>query len=738
VIDRPKLHPNCRVFDGAGSLMIRGARMGFRIEPARANFVRQLLARLDGTRSIEELLSGAGGTDGFYSLRLLQELEAYDLLGPEHPQETVGGALPRLDGLSCWVLGERLADGLVPALLAAGAAARRGPSIRDAADDLGRVVEGSDPGELIVVACAGGDLTMLEHANRELLKLRRAWVPMFALGGEGIAGPWIVQGRSACFRCLELRWLALSPAVAVENAYFESLRHPPAGAVADEGVDVPMALGALARLLASEGRLSQDGPRVFVSLARGGEPELHPIERDPECEECGPGSSRDLTADPGADWQAVRDRPALSLEALGQRLAPVSRGRAALAAPLSPAESTLDLAPGRPHVVLARFPIPKPERVRGEQSNWCHGGAANEADARTIAVVECLERYCGLSSPRGVASSTYEAISQEAVHPNDLPLFSPDQYRLAGFPFVPFRGDREMEWLRGTSLTSGRRRLVPRAAVYYGVDDPMLEGCSSGVAAHTSPAAAALNATFELVERDSLMIHWLHRISPPLLNVDSLDDVIVNFIREKGYRVVLADVTTDLGVSAVLAMATRTDREGPALLVGSGSSLSPLAAARRALNELYCAVVGVPSGWVPGAAPAPGDVTSIEAHERAYAHPSWLEKAEFLWGSTVRRPYPIPENDARPSDPVRDLERLVAHLDQRGHEVVVVDITSPEVARYGLFVGCVVVPGLQPIGFGPYGIRLGGRRLYEAPVRMGVFRSAPPEESINLVPHCFP
>jgi ribosomal protein S12 methylthiotransferase accessory factor len=48
-----------------------------------------------------------------------------------------------------------------------------------------------------------------------------------------------------------------------------------------------------------------------------------------------------------------------------------------------------------------------------------------------------------------------------------------------------------------------------------------------------------------------------------------------------------------------------------------------------------------------------------------------------------------------------------------------------------------IVPGLQPLGFGP-GLRLGGRRLYDAPLRMGVFSSRPAEQDLNRVPHCFP
>ena len=93
---------------------------------------------------------------------------------------------------------------------------------------------------------------------------------------------------------------------------------------------------------------------------------------------------------------------------------------------------------------------------------------------------------------------------------------------------------------------------------------------------------------------------------------------------------------------------------------------------------------------------------------------------------------------------VRDRARLdrlswiVEHLSARGFGVIGVDITAPDIARYGVRVMRAIVPGLQPLGFGPSGLRLGGRRLYDAPVRMGVFSSRPAEQDLNRFPHPFP
>jgi ribosomal protein S12 methylthiotransferase accessory factor len=80
----------------------------------------------------------------------------------------------------------------------------------------------------------------------------------------------------------------------------------------------------------------------------------------------------------------------------------------------------------------------------------------------------------------------------------------------------------------------------------------------------------------------------------------------------------------------------------------------------------------------------------------------------------------------------------VNRLREAGLDLVAVDLTTPDVARRGMTVARAVVPGAQPIGFGRTGLRLGGPRLYQAPVRMGYMASEPTEASLNPDPHCYP
>ena len=72
-------------------------------------------------------------------------------------------------------------------------------------------------------------------------------------------------------------------------------------------------------------------------------------------------------------------------------------------------------------------------------------------------------------------------------------------------------------------------------------------------------------------------------------------------------------------------------------------------------------------------------------------------------------------------------------LETQGLEAYSVDVTTPDVASVGLSVVRVVVPGLYgnaPAAFPP----LGGRRLYEDPVRLGWVPRPIEEDDIVLEP----
>jgi ribosomal protein S12 methylthiotransferase accessory factor len=137
---------------------------------------------------------------------------------------------------------------------------------------------------------------------------------------------------------------------------------------------------------------------------------------------------------------------------------------------------------------------------------------------------------------------------------------------------------------------------------------------------------------------------------------------------------------------------------------------------------------------MPGAAADPQEVQTLDDRSRAYAHPDWLRYANFLWASSHRASWPRPgEYGISTIEPAS----VFGQLEEHGHRVIGVDITAPDVAGHGLFVVRAVVPDLQPLALGG-GARLGGRRLYEAPVGMGYRGVSPHEEELYTFPHCFP
>ena len=81
------------------------------------------------------------------------------------------------------------------------------------------------------------------------------------------------------------------------------------------------------------------------------------------------------------------------------------------------------------------------------------------------------------------------------------------------------------------------------------------------------------------------------------------------------------------------------------------------------------------------------------------------------------------------------LEDLVASLAMVAGDVLVADVTPPDVAALGVRVVRGIVPGFQPIHFGADQARLGHPRLFTAPHRWGL-RDRPAERAdLNPDPH---
>ena len=85
----------------------------------------------------------------------------------------------------------------------------------------------------------------------------------------------------------------------------------------------------------------------------------------------------------------------------------------------------------------------------------------------------------------------------------------------------------------------------------------------------------------------------------------------------------------------------------------------------------------------------------------------------------------------------RDVDVLVERIARVGHQVLLADLTTPDVAEVGFSVVRAVVPGFHPLFMGFTLRALGGRRLAEVPDRLGR-AGCSLEQGDSGLPHPYP
>ena len=232
-------------------------------------------------------------------------------------------------------------------------------------------------------------------------------------------------------------------------------------------------------------------------------------------------------------------------------------------------------------------------------------GKGNSAAARVGAVFEALEHH--LSGLRGITDGgttlrTAGEISRDAALRHDVALGLLGDLPDGPMGCLPFR-----------AVSSGAEVDVP---LFLSVPDyldeeadPLRESlgdqydytsvsrysCNNGWAAGTDPVEAAVHALNETIERDALSLllidQFLGRRRSPLVLIEAstLPDDLAALVSAAeailGQRLYLIDMTSGLGVPAILAYLPAPDGE-PARIRGCGASLSRHYAIARAVSEL--------------------------------------------------------------------------------------------------------------------------------------------------------
>ena len=358
------------------------------------------------------------------------------------------------------------------------------------------------------------------------------------------------------------------------------------------------------------------------------------------------------------------------------------------------------------------------------------GSTAEQGEAS--ALMEAIERYSGIYQGDEIRMTRRltDFSSGEAIHPNDVLLFSDAQYQTPGnepddsHPVpAPFDSAKKIEWSPAWSLRDQRFRHLPTSLMYffYGGGENAYQADSNGCAAGNTLEEAIVQGFLELVERDSYAIWWYNRLQRSEVDLDRFNDSYVHDLRtqlaDSGRRLWVLDITSDLGVPTYVAILHWMQGGHENIEFGSGAHFDSRIAMLRALTELNQFLSIGLMGGASGEKPSLDGVTPLRLRDNPFLTPN---------GHAAP-----PESGLKFGQLENTREQVEACVDiarRAGLDFLVLDQTRPDVE---VPVVRVIVPGLRH-----FYRRFGPGRLYDVPVKLGLRERPIPESELTpFLPH---
>lgn len=416
--------------------------------------------------------------------------------------------------------------------------------------------------------------------------------------------------------------------------------------------------------------------------------------------------------------------------------------------------SIVELPPGIPPIFIFRGELAAPFhftrggraiRTSSEFPRITGVGVTKEGALWSF-VGEAVERYAAstFTEDRTIWSN-YESISQRAIDPRLWIGYTPEQYS-AKLPLLPFDPKAEIRWVEGISLLDGTSVLVPASCVWLRIKDMVpseqfIQPVSTGLAAGTSLAQAAVSGLFELLERDAFANYWMLGVAPPQLPISSLADdqlpeVVSQLFEGNSLNITLYDIRVDVDIPCVLAKASLP---GPNQGFALGASAAPdyTTAAIKATIEAFHIFLSMQTTKRNNPEPLSlSEIRSFIDHGRYYyEHPA---EAEFFFNNpnvstTTTDAHNSELSTAAHLGHRHLLGNLVQRITERGFDPILVDLTLPDIDVLGLKVVRCLIPGLQPITAGynltPHDLR----RVMKVSSTLKLASN----HSLNFAPHPF-
>ncbi len=358
------------------------------------------------------------------------------------------------------------------------------------------------------------------------------------------------------------------------------------------------------------------------------------------------------------------------------------------------------------------------------------GCSEYESQAFVSAVAEAIEHYCILYEQQDkYIKDSYKNLKKSALDPVRFVPFTETQMKQPEMDKFRVTHETVLNWIEGFSVTRNKRVLVPASLVYAMYDsksynEPIIRfNISTGAACGSDKDFALYRGICEIIERDAYMISFINDIPKSKVDIKG-NDVLSTFVRRiERYDLEVNILSTQLDSSVFTFACLIFDKtgSGPAVSTGISGRLEPEAAITSAVLEAVRRHNAARDRFFrEKPLPVPKKISHdwfLLNKQLWWAAPHMINKAKSFIGNETTA-YNKFAHFSFASDKEK-VAFLIEELRKQACEVILVDVTIPQVKKLGLCVLKILIPEMVPLWWDERFRYENIKRLYDIPTKLG-------------------
>lgn len=360
--------------------------------------------------------------------------------------------------------------------------------------------------------------------------------------------------------------------------------------------------------------------------------------------------------------------------------------------------------------------------ISREVSSGGLGVNENKNIAMTSCLAEALERYCMSYIPKSdIIINTKKDMDSKHVF-EEFSLYSDEQYKDNTMFLNPNK--EKIEWVKIYNIKDNNYKFWPASLIYlpYDLNKTVAETTSTGMAAGFTIEECIKSGLLELIERDALMINFMQRLNPPEIDIKSISGLNEELIKKisKEYSIKIYKLYSDINVPIYLSIIYKKEKNKFHYGIGACANTDSDYAINKSLKEcLFTYFYSL--NIIDVRQNDPDKIKTLYEHFLYYQGDNF-EKLLFKSKKKKYKKEKISFDD------------IIKSLEKNDISVYYKDLTTEDINETGIKVVKVIAPSLIDLNKSHIYPRLGAKRFFSVPNKLGLKHS----EILTEMPHPFP